>query len=146
MNTSFTSGLAIFFCLDAGYLDILASVSTLVNASNMLTHSKGFPSFLRPSSSDGKGNKGTNRVACIGTANIGSTCTRDTCARAIGARDTSSARGACVKGAFVRGAYVESICARSVGAVEHLEMYLQFFRILEVKLFGIGLETGIGAG
>ena len=146
MNTSFTSSPAIFFCLDEGYSDILASVSVLVNASNMSTRSGGFPGFPRPSSSDGKGAKGTDRIACIGAAGIGSTCTKDTCARGTGAGDTSSAGGAYVKGAFVGGACAESTCASGASAVEHSGMHLQSFRILEVKLFGTGLEIRVGAG
>ena len=146
MNTSFRSGPAIFSCLDVGYSDILASVSALVNASNMSTHSGGFPGFPRPSSSDGKGAKGTDRVTCTGAAGIGSTCTRDTCARGTGAGDTSSARDPCVKGAFVGGACAESTYAGGASAVEHSGMHSQSFQISEVKLFGTGLETGVGAG
>ncbi len=131
MNTSFTSGPAIFSCLDAGYSDILASVSASVNASNMSTRSGGFPGFPRPSSFDDKGAKGTDRVACTGVASIGSTCARGT-----GAGDTSSAGGACA----------ESTCAGGASAVEHSEMHSQSFQILEVKLFRTGLETGVGAG
>ena len=146
MNTSFTSGPAIFSCLDAGYSDILASVSASVNASNMSTRSGGFLGFPRPSSSDGKGAKSTDKVACIGAAGIGSTCTRDTCARGTDAGDTSFAGGVCVKGAFVGGACAESTYAGGASAIEHSEMHLQSFRISEVKLFETGLETGVGAG
>ena len=88
MNTSFTSGLGIFSCLDARYSDILASVSASVNASNMSTCSGRFPGFPRPSSSDGKGTKDTNRVAYTGYASIRSTCIRDTCSRDTSAGDT----------------------------------------------------------
>ena len=44
------------------------------------------------------------------------------------------------------GAYVKSTCARGASAVEHSGMHSQSFRISKVKLFGTGLETGIGAG
>ena len=97
----------------------------------MSTCSGGFPGFPRPSSSDGKGAKGTDRVACIGAAGIGSTCARGT---SVG--DTSSAEGTCA----------ESTCARGASAVEHLGMHSKSFQISEVKQFGTGLETGVGAG
>ena len=146
MNTSFTSGPAIFSCLDVGYSDILAFVSASVNASNMSTRSGGFPSFLRPSSSDGKGAKGTDRVAYTETAGIKSNYTRDTCARGTSARDTFFAGGACVKGVFVRGACTENTCAGGASAIKHSGIHSQFFQILEVKMFGTGLETGVRAG
>ena len=87
LNIFFTSGPANFSCLDAGYLNILASVSALVNTSNMLTHFEGFLGFPRPSLSDGKGAKDTDWVACTGATSLGSTCIRDTCIRGTGAGD-----------------------------------------------------------
>ena len=85
------------------------------------------------------------KITCIGDASIGNTCGRVAC---IG---NTSARGACarsayVKGVFVGGDCVGSTCARSVGAVEHLGIHLQFFWISEVKLFGTGLETEAEVG
>ena len=63
MNTSFISCPAIFSCLDAGYLNILAFVSVSVNTSNISIYSGSFPSFLHPNLSNGKGANSINRVA-----------------------------------------------------------------------------------
>ena len=46
---------AIFSYLDIGYLNSLASLSLLVHAPNMLTCSRGFPSFLPSLSTEKKG-------------------------------------------------------------------------------------------
>lgn len=127
MKTSFTSGPAIFFCLDAGYLDNLAFIFAVVNISNISTYFRGFPDFSRPSWSDGIDDKDTNRVAYIGTAGIKSTCIRDICTRGTNVKDTSSARGTYVKGAFVRGICAKIIYIGDANTVEHLEMHLQFF-------------------
>ena len=107
----------------------------------MSTCSKGFSGFPRPSSSDGKGAKGTDRVVCTRAASIESTYTSGT-----GAGDTFSTGSACVKGAFVGSACAESTCTGGASIVEHSRIHLQFFQILEVKLFGTGLETKVGAG
>ena len=123
MNTSFTSGLAIFSCLDAGYLDILASVFVSVNASNMSTHSGDFSGFPQPSLSDDKVAKDTNRVACIGAAGIGSIYTRDTCARSTSAGNTFFARSACIKGAFVGDTHSKNTYARDASAIKYLGMH-----------------------
>lgn len=103
INIFFTGGLVIFSYLNAGYLNSLTSISVLVNALNMSTCFEGFLGFLRPSLSNSKGTKGTNRVIYIKVANIGSTCIRDTYARSISPKNTFFARGVYVKGTFVRG-------------------------------------------
>lgn len=46
-SSGVTTNLTIFFCLDARYLDILASVPVSVYALDMLTYSEGFSGFLQ---------------------------------------------------------------------------------------------------
>lgn len=146
MKISFTSGLTIFFYLDAEYFDSLAFVFVSVNVSNIFTCLKGFSSFLQSSSPDSKDAKGINSVAYIRAPAIGSTCTRDSYAKNISAEDISSAGGVYVKGTIVRGTYTESIYVHDASAIKYLEMHLQSFQILEVKLFETGLEIGVKTG
>lgn len=47
LETSFTSGLAIFFCLDIKHSHSLAFVFVLINTSNILICYEGFPDFLQ---------------------------------------------------------------------------------------------------
>ena len=100
-----TTSPAIFSYLEAGYLDSLASVFPTVYAADTLTCSRGFSGFLRPSSSDGKGSKDTDRGAYIEAARIGSTCTRDTCSRDACIGNTF-AREACTRSACIGSAYI----------------------------------------
>ena len=53
----------------------------------------------------------------------------------------SDGKGACIEVAFIAMACIKSNCTEGTsvsgsGAVECLEMYLQSFQILRVKLFG----------
>lgn len=89
----------------------------------MLTRSKDFLDFLRPSSFDGKGAKNTNKVAYIGAASIENTCIMDTCAKSTSAEDISSAKDICVQDAFVRGVYIEDTCVRDINTVKYLEIH-----------------------
>lgn len=119
MNTSFISGPTIFSCLDAGYLNILAFVSVLVNTSNMSTYSRSFPSFLQPSLSNGKGANSINRLACTRAAGIESTYTRDTCAKSTSAGDTFFARGVSIQVVFFGDVCMKSTCIGSTSAVKY---------------------------
>ena len=94
----------------------------------MSTHSGSFPGFPRPSSSDDKDTKRTNRVACIGAAGIGSTYTRDTCTRGTDVGDTFSAGGAYVKDAFVGGACDESTYAGDASTRECIRNLFEFWK------------------
>lgn len=98
-------------------------------------------------------------------------CARYTCTRIIWSAKNTYVKGIGTKGASIENTYIKGIsttgiCARDIcitniflGAVcakntytrgpntiEYLKMYLQSFLILEVKLFRIGLETGIRIG
>ena len=112
--------LAIFFFLEAGYLDSLASVSPSVHAADTLTCSGGFSGFLQPNSSDDKGSKGTNRGASIETARIGSTSTRDTCSGDTCIGNTSAggvyARSACIGVACIGNTSVWGVGTESIDA------------------------------
>ena len=92
----------------------------MVNALNMLTCLGGFLGFPRPSLSDSKGTKGTNKVACTGATCIESTYTRDICAKDTSVEDTFSAKSACIKGVFIGGTCVKSTCVRGISAVKYL--------------------------
>ena len=111
---------AIFSYLEAWYSDSLASVSPSVHAADTLTRSGGFSGFLRPSSSDGKGFKGTDRGACIEAARIGSTCTRDTCSGDACISNTSAggayARSACIGGACIGNTSVWGVDTEGIDA------------------------------
>lgn len=52
----------------------------------------------------------------------------------------------CIKDAFVKATCTENICAGGASIVKHLGTHLQFFWILEVKLFKTGLEIRIKVG
>ena len=109
-------------------------------------------------STDARGNCG--KGVCTGGACIKASCSKVTCIEDASIRDTYSrvacigntsaggayARSACVKCAFIGGNCDGSIYAGSASAVKHLGIHSQFFRILEVKLFGTGLKTRVGVG
>lgn len=147
--------------LETSFLSsLLISIFFSVNVSNLLTCFRGFLSYLQLCSTSAKGIKSADwdmiltrpslsdgKVIYIEVVNIGSSYTRDTCAN----RDTStrkafSVRDACVKDIFVTSICAESTSARSANALKHSEVHLQSFWISELKLFGIRLETKIGAG
>ena len=106
---------AIFSCLEARYSDSLASVSPSVHAADTLTRSRSFTDIQRPSSSNDKCSKSTNRGACIEAARIGSTCTRDTCS-GDGYIGNTSAGGACARSACIKGVCIETTSIWDVGS------------------------------
>lgn len=81
---------------------------------------------------------------------IENSCIENTCDRVAYIGDTSVER-ACIKSVCIKEVFngctcVRNIYAGSVGAIEHSKIYLQFFQILNLKLFGTRLETGVGVG
>lgn len=50
--------------------------------------------------------------------------------------ENASAKSIYIRSVFVGGACLKSFCTRSAYAVKYLEMDLQFFQILKVKLLG----------
>lgn len=62
----------------------------------------------------------------------------------------SNGKDACIKLTSVVIAYIRSGCTEVIsvsgfGTIKYLGIYLQFFRILVVKLFGTWLKTRVGA-
>lgn len=69
-----------------------------------------------------------------------SACIRDSCVRDTCIGDTSAyTASAYTKSTYAKNAFfVKSAYISTDNAIKHLEIYLQSFRILEVKLFGTG--------
>lgn len=68
-------------------------------------------------------------------ANIRDICVKSNCIEDVSNKDR-----------FVRSTYTENNCTKSISIFKYLEMHLQFFQVLGVKLFETGLETKILAG
>lgn len=77
---------------------------------------------------------------------IESFCIRNIYTRNIGAINLSLTVGVYIKSAFVKAIYSKNIYAKSAYTIKYSKMHLQFFQILEIKLFETRLETKIGVG
>lgn len=86
---------------------------------------------------------------CNGGACIKTSCSKVTCIERPDVEDTCSLSAyignTSAKKACTRSVCIGDACVDGASAVECSEMHLQFLQISEVKLFGIGLKTGIGA-
>lgn len=92
LKTAFASGLTISPCLDVGYLNNLASVSPLINVSNMLTYLWDFLDYLQ------LGLFGMKSI------NVENTCTRGTCIGDTYTEDVYIGR-ACTESICVSGSF-----------------------------------------
>lgn len=99
----------------------------------MLTCSRSFIYFLRPSSFNAKVTDAES--ACIRNAKsfcIKVACSRHTCNRDTYIRNNSSAVSACIKNADRK-----STCTGDTSVFKHSKIHLQSFSISEIELFNI---------
>lgn len=50
--------------------------------------------------------------------------------------ESASTKSTYIRSVFIRGACLKSFCTKSARAIKYLEIDLQFFQILKVKLLG----------
>lgn len=123
IKISFISDLAIFFCLNVGYLNSLASEFTLINILNMLICFGKFSSFLQPNLFDGKDAKSINRVVYIRAVSIRNNYIKNTYTKST-TGNTFFIKSTYVKDAFVKIACTKSTYWKDIDAVKYLEMHL----------------------
>lgn len=124
----FVSYLAISSCFNTKYWDSLASLSSLINVSNMLTCFRGFLSCLQPRLLD-------VQDASTGSAYIGGACAGDSCTRGTCIEGTCT-KVACIKGTSSEGTYIgstcgrdtciESVCIGNINAIKCLGMHMLY--------------------
>lgn len=134
---------AIFFCLDAGYLDSLAFLSVLIHTPNMLSYFGGFLDFPLSLSTKEKGIKGADIGGFwLDNACVGGFIIKDVGTKSVYIVGTCAERAyigsTCINNIYAKDAYIgvasdKNICAGSIYIIEHLKMHLQSFWILKVR-------------
>lgn len=133
-KTFFKSGTAIFFWWDAGYLDSCIFVFLLAYAPNILTSFWGFLSSKQPD------------LLVLGGVDVESTCIKifkDICGKFPYIGDASIG-DTCHRDVCISNTSTKRTCS-SIIAIELLEINLQSFLILKVKLFSTWLDIEVDA-